>query len=99
MSVKFAVRCVPLAEEEAQKQQSEVERKRLKAEQEATEFARRASPEYKVSEAANQIRAAQAYINSAQSALSEEKEIGQVLGYVNKSRLHDSGAQIVFYRK
>lgn len=98
-SVKFAVRCVPLTEEEAQKQQSEDERKRLKAEQEAAELARRASPEYKASEAANQIRAAQAYINSAQSVISEEKEIGQVSGYVNKSRLHDAGAQIIFYRK
>lgn len=98
-SVKFAVRCIPLTEVEAQKQQSEDERKSLKAEQEAAELAIRASPEFKASEAANQIRSAQSYINAAQKAISEEKEIGQVSGYVNKSRLHDAGAQIVFYRK
>lgn len=99
VSGNFAVRCVPLTEEEVQKQKNEDERKRRKAEQEAADLARRASPEYKASEAANRIRAAQAYINSAQSAISEEKEIGQISGYVNKSRLHDAGVQIILYRK
>lgn len=86
-------------EKEREKVRLAEEQKKIKKAEEARLAALKETPQYKMNEAANQVRMAQRFITGAQSAIENEKEIGRVSGYVNTSRLHEAGSAIVYYEK
>lgn len=83
--------------QKAAERQREEQARARKAEQERL-AALKETPEYKMREAAQQVRAAQRFIDDAERAMANEREIGRVSGYVNAARLREAGSMIVFYR-
>lgn len=99
VEAQFILKCASLRPEEIRAQIESEQKTRAKAAADQADARRRASPSYRAHDAAKQVRLAQMYIDAAERALSNERSIGAVSGYIDMMKMHRVGEQVVYYRR